>query len=336
MADWGAFIRSTDGSLLVTPDTPCYELIGEYAPSSRSGNTNTYYVPSSSYPLIFIRCGEGQSAGILSISAANPGYTVQVLSTVSCNILAFRVIEGSESGYGMATYASDGDLVFASSRNVLNVRNAGSISEGASFASTPGVDMVSYTCGPVLPSSSTSERWEYVDFFVNFETSCTFETVCRDELQCGFVRRCNLVYVYPNFVEQCSDVYECNWVNVCRPEWVCRTFPINNFVYARVRRTNWSIQRGTARINNGSVSFQWVTHLSGFYDTVIGYSVFQLVGTPIGGSAPFFPYIPNPVWYDQNVRFEGQLNENNTFPYTTSRANEISLACLTAIRSNHD
>jgi hypothetical protein len=328
MADWGAFIRSTDGTLLVTPDTPCYELVGEYAPTSRSGNVNTYYVPSSSYPLIFIRCGVNQAAGVLSVSAANPGYTVQVLSTVSCNILAFRIIEGSESGYGMATFAANGSLVFASSRNVLNVRNAGNISEGASFPASSGVDMVSYTCGPVRPLSSTADRW----VFVNSITYPTTAFVCRSGFFPVDTFRCDF--------NPSTGFVDCRWVTEMRFETRCafETVFVTEWVFANVRRTTWSIDRGTARINSGSISFQWVLHLSGFYDTVLGYQQYVDVspsvfgsGTPTGSA-----FVPPSGWLLNNVQFEGQLSANNTFPYTTSRANEISLTCLAGVRSNYD
>jgi hypothetical protein len=326
MADWGAFIKSQDGTLLVTPDTPCYELVGEYWPTSRSGNVNTYTINSGTYPLIFVRCGLNQSAGVLAIQTISNGYRIEVLSTADCPIQVFRIIEGTESGYGMATYSTSGQLVFASSRNVLNVRNAGNISEGASFSSSPGVDMVSYTCGPVRPSSSIADRWVFVTAYGGFEQQwvCRFGYYCEDSFSCGFDMFGN---------------YTCGWQPVCTWQTRCgfESVTVTWYIYARVRRTSWTIERGTARINSSNITFSWVLHLSGYYDEVLYYQEDKVSTPSIGGGAVLGSgYSPPTTWTTQNVRFEGQLTKDNRYPYTTSRANEISLTCLTSVRSNYD
>ena len=320
MADWGVLVKSSNGDTLISPDSRVYEFVGEYQPTSRSGNINTYFVPGGEPPLIFLQCGQGNSAGVLSIVATTGGYVVTALSNVGCTAQAFRVMVGDESGYGVASYDRSGRLAFASSRNVLNVRNAGNISEGVSFPSTSGVDMVSYTCGPVRPISSTAERWEFVQFFLTTDIFCSLQNVCQQEFRCEFV----------------NGTFECGFVTVCSLQQVCVTVFVDNFVYARIRRTTWGIDRGVARINtNNTVGFEWLRHLSGFYDQVLFYWVNQQASVIGGGLAPP-TYTPPAGWIAQNVLFEGQLTANNTFPYTTSRANEISLSCLTGVRSNYD
>lgn len=338
MADYGAFIRSSDGSLLVTPDTPCYELDQIVGMQSRTGNVNRYVFACSSYPLVFAACGVNESAGVLSVQATGNNYTVEVLSTIGCPIYVFKIMQGTESGYGMATYASDGSLIFSSNRNVLNVRNAGVISEGGSFASSSGVDMVSYTCGPVRPASSNADRWVFVTTFSELSTDyqCGFETVCRDNFTCGNVRECRVVSFFP-YVEECTDNFRCTTTTVCGSEWVCRFVTVSTqyFVSAAIRRTSWHIDRGTARITFGQVTFDWTRHLTGFYDTVLYYTVDSFSSAPFGGSVR--PgYVPPGSWAISNIQYEGQLTQGSTFPYTTSRANEIPLTCLTSVRSNYD
>ena len=336
MADWGVLVKSSNGDTLISPDSRVYEFVGEYQPTSRSGNINTYFVPGGEPPLIFLQCGQGNSAGVLSIVAADGGYVVTALSNVGCTAQAFRVMVGDESGYGVASYDRSGRLAFASSRNVLNVRNAGNIAEGLSFPSTSGVDMVSYTCGPVRPISSTTERWEFVTTVVTQESSCQFEPVCEERIEFYDRTECRIVSFFP-FVEECTTVRDWRWVTVCRDQVVCRWFTVINGIYARIKRTNWTIQRGTARINSASVSFDWLTHLTGFYDEVLYYWTNSVaIGPVIDGNGRFIPFTPTGIWVTQNVLFEGQLSASNTFPYTTNRANQISLSCLTSVRSNYD
>jgi hypothetical protein len=320
MADFGAFIKADDGSLLVTPDTACYEHVGEYQPSSRAGNVNTYVVPLAEVPLIFVRAGVGAAAGVLSVQASGANWVIEVLSTVSCSILIFKRISGAASGHGMAVFGANGALLFDSSRNVLNVRNAGALSEGQSFAATTGVDSASYTSGPVFPQQSKAQRWELVEVYsyTDYIYSCNLEWVCTPVLQCGFV----------------GDQFVCDYVNSCGFQQVCGFNPVQVVVsvYARVERTTWSISRGTARINSGSISFDWVLHKSGYYDTVLYLTADASnlgAGTLPPGYQPTFGALQSLQFY------EGELSANDTFPYTTNRANTGPLTCLTAIRNDY-
>lgn len=351
MADWGAFIKSDDGSLLVTPDTRCYEFAGEYWPVARSGNVNTYDVGLSEYPLIFVNVGVGGAAGILAVETGPAGWRISVLATTSCPILVFQRIGGSASGYGMAVYGANGQLVFDSSRNVLNVRNASNLSEGVSFGAASGVDTVSYTCGPVWPSQSQAERWEFIEFYAmpDHEYVCTLQQVCEPIYRCNQVYQCTPTSTYVcgfdffgNYscsfqtVNSCGYVTQCDYVTECRLDYVCTWVAITTYysVYARIRRTNWEIRRGTAQINAGSVSFAWLLHKSGFYDEVL-YITTATDSMPVGPG--FVPpgYIPPPGWQPTKEQVQGELNKTNVYPYTTSRANQIGLTCLTAVRSDY-
>lgn len=354
MTNWGAFIKSDDGSLLVTPDTPCYEFVGEYSPWSRSGNVNTYDVPLDEYPLIFINIGANNSAGILAVETVTGGWRISVLASVNCSILVFRRISGAPAGYGMAVYGANGQLMFDSSRNVLNVRNAANLSEGGSFAASPGVDSVSYTCGPVWPSQTQSERWEFVNTYIepdqqyictrNFECNwvqeCSFRHVCRTTSQficridfsgrqtCSFepVQTCG-------FENVCEQVQRCGFVERCQWIWINNTYDI----YARVRRTDWVIRRGVAQINSGSVSFNWLVHKSGYYDDVLYLSSSTISSVPPGQGIVFVPpgYMAPDPHFSSILFVQGELNRTNTYPYTASRANQLGLTCLTSVRSDY-
>jgi hypothetical protein len=336
MSDWGVIVKSTTGDTLISPDSRTYEFVGEYTPYSRTGNISLYDIPGAETPIVFLQCGQGNAAGILAVERTETGHRVTALSTSNCSAQVFRVMADDASGYGVASYDRSGRLAFSSARNVLNVRGAGVISEGSSFSAPANTDMVSYTCGPVRPASSTTDRWVFVQTYTEFSTDyqCGFETVCRDQTTCGLVRSCS--DSSPGF-EICIDVFECTTTTVCNLEFVCRSVFVSTqyFVYAAVRRTNWHIDRGTARITSTQVGFDWTRHLTGFYDTVLYYTVDSFSTAPFGGTIR--PgYVPPGAWITGNVFFEGQLTQNNTFPYTTSRANEIPLTCLASVRSNYD
>lgn len=357
MADFGALFRADDGSLLVTSDTPCYELYGEFAPTSRSGNVNTYSVGCAAFPLIVVNCGAGGKAGVLAVEGGAGNWTVSVLANLSCNILAFIPISGSvTAGYGLAAYDASGRLVFDSFRKILNARHINSLYEGASFQSTAGVNSVAYTSGPVKPTKTESTQWVLLDYFftttpvytchtVNnyvcgYEAGTVWEwqTVCTPVFTCG-------TDMFGNFgcwtEQSCSQqyvavpgqVYVCNWVQSqeCGYEWVNSSAAI----YGNVKTTTWTIDRGVASITGaGVVSFEWLRHKEGYYKEIIEFSGFSDSGTPTG-STPYGYFPPIAVFQSTEV-YEGELTKNNTFPYTTDRANSGPLGCITAVRSDYD
>lgn len=326
MAEWGAFIKSTDGSLLVTPDTACYEFSKEYQPTSRVGNVNTYSVSLAETPLVFVNCGVGESAGLLSVEAAGSDrWTVTALTTKSCSILVFRTIQGDATGHGIAVYGKTGNLLFDSSRNVLNVRNAGVLSEDFSVAAESAVDCISYTCGPVYPSSTTTGRFQTVDYYAVWgtTTSCNWENVCTYQYLC--------TTTYDHFsgapTMSCDNVPYCSYQQVCTQTPALTTYEI----YAYIERITWIIRRGVAKLSaNSGVKFDWLEHKSGYYDVVkyLSSSNTNMSVVPNG-------YQTDPSAFYNIAAVSGELNRNSTYPYTTDRANSVGMVCLTAASNDY-
>ncbi len=105
MADFGAIFRATDGTLLVSADTPTYELVQQLNPSSRSGNVSIYVSSSVGYPLVFVRCGAGYSASVLAIEGGPSSWVITVLCNVSCPAYIFAKLSSvSTSGVGLVVF----------------------------------------------------------------------------------------------------------------------------------------------------------------------------------------------------------------------------------------
>lgn len=161
MADYGAFFIGDDGSLLVTSDSACYECYQKVGASSRVGNVNTYYSSAPSYPLVFIACGKGYSAGIMAIEGSPGSWTITAISTSNSLAYIFVPMTGNTtSGYGTAVFDSSGNLTFDSNRNLLNARNVEALASGQVFTANASTDMVSYTAGGVYAPKTVTERWE--------------------------------------------------------------------------------------------------------------------------------------------------------------------------------
>lgn len=359
MAIFGGYFRANDGSLAVTSDTPCYELHGEHAVSSRTGNVNTYAVNTPVFPLVFVVCGVGNKAGVLAIGGSAGNWTISVLANVACNILSFKPITGNtSSGYGIATYDSLGNLVFDSDRKILNSKHVNVLSEETSFQSTSGVNSVAYTSGPVKPTKSQSESWVLVEAYGYTDT----QYVCNTEIQYNCYQEqvfvCNQVYVCTpvfscnfdpfsggfscGFVDSCSYQVICGFETQtnCRTEvvQVCSFVSIASFasIEALVRTTDWTIERGVASISSaGSIAFEWLLHKSGYYKEVVQYRTLSYSFNLTGAGLPI-GYVTPIAFLQVNESFEGELTKNNSFPYTTDRANTGALTCITAIRSDYD
>jgi hypothetical protein len=357
MADYGAFFIADDGTLLVTSDSPCYEFVAEVTPSSRTGNVNTYSVNTTVVPLIFVKCGSGYAGGVLAITGSSGSWTVSVLSDVSCNIEVFVPITGaSTTGVGMAIYKSDGTPVFDSSKKILNARVINDLSEGVSFATPSGTDMVAYVSGPVKPASSTSDETVLVDSYgytdrqyvcrQNFENVCTtnYEYVCRSQYVTSSSYQCTTDF---SGNTSCGFVTTSGYQNVCGYEYVtscsyqyvqhCGFEYIQTFadIYASVRTTTWTIERAVAKILDTTISFSWLLHQSGYYKEILSYDT---QGYTLGLTSFFLPsgYIPPVIFINNNTNYSGALTKDNRYPYTTSRANTGALACITSIRSDYD
>lgn len=349
--DSGLMFRADDGSLLVTSDSQCYEYAGEFNPTSRSGNVNTYTVTTTAYPLVFAKCGSSAAAGVLSVLGGAGNWTVQVLATVSCPIQAFVPISGAAtSGVGVAVYGSGGAAVFDSTKNLLNARKVAPLDEGGSVSTPSGTNMVSYTAGPVRPASSVGYQWVVLDSYAWTDTQyqCTYsmQYVCSTQsvYVCGPGTECGWVYDYVTGTGgyACYPATVCGYQNqqVCGYENVqtCAWVNILNFaeIDGKVKTTTWSIDRGVARISSDSqsVAFDWLRHKEGYYKEIVEYQTFGFSQALFGGLP--FGYIPPIVIVANTEVYQGELSKNNTFPYTTTRANTGAQTCITAVRSDYD
>lgn len=346
MADWGAFFRADDGTLLVTSDTPCYEYVGEVAPT-RSGNVSTYTVTTTDYPLVFLNVGGGGSAGVLAIEGSAGAWTVTALTSTSCNLQVFTTIKtASTSGYGLAVYDTTGRALYDSAKKSLSPRGVALLSEGVTTNLAAPSGMVSYTCGPVKPSSSASQEWVTIEqyFYVDQQYLCGYTTqwVCTPSqvYTCGYQFSCGFDYATGGYV--CGNEYVCGYTpgETCGFQQVygCGFQLVQTWAWlsALVKTTTWAIERGVARLNSEGtqVSFDWLTHKSGYYKQILQYdsgsfSMATSGGLPVG-------YVPIPAFLQTNEAWAGELTKNNTFPYTTARANEVALSCITTLRSDYD
>jgi len=347
--DYGAFFVADDGSLLVTSDSQCYEFVQERTPTSRSGNVNTYSVTTTAYPLVFAKCGAGQSAGILAIEGSAGAWTVSVLSTVSCPIQVFTPITGvSNTGSGLVVQNKDGVAVFDSYKNLLNARAIAAMSETAASMATPsGTDMVSFTCGPVKPASSVSSGWVYATGYsyavTDYVCTNTLQYVCTPSPVTTCVPGPDMCYTIGD-VSYCYPgipVCTTSWVDSCSYQFVQVCENVTSIVVAEVfgyvKTTTWTIDRGVAKISSDSTSvvFDWLRHQEGYYKEVTewkteGYSFSLGINNLPPG------YIPSIGIIGPLEGNAGELTKNSTFPYTTSRANIDSQTCISAIRSNYD
>jgi len=323
---YGAYFIADDGTLLVSSEQPCYEWITDVAPSARSGNVNTYYSNVSGYPLVFINIGPGGYGGLLAVEGGSGAWTISVLANAGYNISLFQVVGGTPNGYGLATYNSGGGLCFDSTRRILNSKKVTSIGYGLGD-STPYSTMVSYTSGQVRTESSYTDSWVYVNSYVyteqvyscttQIQTSCTTSTTCSPDGQGG-------QYCFP--ITTCSTY----------PVTTCGFSPVTTFydVYARVRTTNWYIDRGVAHLdgNGTGIGFDFLRHKDGFYKQVLYYAANT---TSIGSNTP--PgYSPPPTFAPGAETFQGELTKNNVYPYTQTFNNLVNLTCITANRSDYD
>lgn len=304
--DYGAFFRADDGSLLVTSDSQCYEFIAEVATAARSGNVNTYNVSTTQYPLVFVKCGINQSAGILAIEGSPGAWLVSVLATVICPIEVFVPIDNqSNTGHGMVVYNNAGTPVFDSSKNLLNVREISPITEGYSFNVRSAVDMVSYVSGPVKPAASSTQSWVTVG-------QHSFGTW--------------VYFCYPiGYDPYGGEVLSCGYT------WTTTYVTVE----ALVKTTTWSIERGVAQINPAGIGFAWLLHQNGYYKEILQYRTLQYNGAVTAGGFPVGYNIPQ-SFINSATAAAGGLTKDNTYPYTTSRANMGLINCATAIKADYE
>lgn len=309
---YGAYFIADDGSLLVSSEQPCYEYVDTYTAASRSGNVNTYNVPIADYPLVLINCGTSGKAGLLAIEGSSGAWVISVLADAAYGIKVFKVIGGTPSGYGLATFSSTGSVCFDSSKKILNAKAVTTIGSGITASTPTGTDMVAYTSGQVQANKSVSEDWVFVEEYLTGETVY----ICEPQYVCDF---------------DIFGGYWCTYQTVCRFEYITSYISI----YAKVRTTNWTLDRGVAKMNSGSnqVTFDWLRHKEGYYKEILSYTadVFSSGGgvpAPIG-------YTPTALFFVNTETFSGELTKNNTYPYSETFNNMVNLTCITATGSDY-
>jgi hypothetical protein len=289
-----------------------------------------YVIPTVGYPLVFVRCGSGKSAGVLAIEGVATNWVVSVLTDVSCPIEAFTTITSAPmSGVGLAVFDANGQPVFDTSKVVLNAKKIDLLSEGLTVQSVSGTDMVSYTAGPVWPSQSTSSSWVTVDYY----PFTYFEYVCRQVLE--YV--CTTQYQYV-----CNSSGFCSYepYQSCSYQYVTRCANEAQYgtaiIQALVVRTDWTIRRGTAFIGtNAVISFAWLVHKTGYYNEITQFRTLNFNPfNPGSNNLPPGYQVPASA-FPNNETYSGELTKNNKYPYTTSRANTGSLTCITGVSSDY-
>lgn len=297
MADYGAFFIGDDGSLLVTSDSACYELYQTVGASSRSGNVNTYYSSAPSYPLVFIACGKGYSAGIMAIQGSPGSWTITAISTSNGLAYIFVPMTGnSTSGYGTAVYDANGNLTFDSNRNLLNARNVESLSSGQVFSANPATNMVSYTAGGVYAPKTVTERWE------------------------RWPQRDFTLYVFPYGMPTPYDEHFF-WVRVRRTSW-------------EIRRGAAKINDNT--VNHEWVLHEsgYYDEAIGIGVAVRRYT-FTYWGQAIKPAVPAGPDTTEPFNGGWVGTVSGPYGTGNTFPYTNTVNNDLQMTCITAVTSDY-
>lgn len=297
MADYGAFFIADNGSLLVTSDSACYELYQVVGASSRNGNVNVYYSSAPSYPLVFLNCGKGYSAGIMAIEGSPGSWTITAISTANCGAYIFVPMTGNTtSGYGTAVFDANGNLTFDSNRNLLNARNVESLASSQVFSANPSTNMVSYTAAGVYAPKTVTERWE------------------------RWAERDFTIYTYAYGIPMPLDKHFF-WVRVRRTSWEIRRGA------AKINDTSvnheWVLHQSgyyDEAIGMGVAIRRYTILYGGSYYTP---------AAPAGpdNNTPF-----NGTWIGT---VSGLYGPNNSFPYTNTVNNDVQMTCITAVTSDY-
>lgn len=297
MADYGAFFVGDDGSLLVTSDSACYECYQSVGASSRTGNVNVYYSSAPSYPLVFIACGKGYSAGIMAIEGAPGSWTITAISTSNSLAYIFVPMTGNAtSGYGTAVYDASGNLTFDSNRNLLNARNVESLASGQVFTASADTNMVSYTAGGIYAPTTVTDRWE------------------------RWPERDFTLYVYPYGMPTPYDRHFF-WVRVRRTTWSINRGAAK--INANSVSHEWVLhQNGYYDVVIGQgVAVRRYTY--GYW----GEAYMPAVPSGPDNTEPF-----NGGW---TGTVSGPYGPNNTFPYTNVVNNDLLMTCITGVTTDY-
>lgn len=333
--EYGAVIRTSQDGLFASSYAKCFvlhEIVVQYAVSEKEHH---FYSSCPEFPLVFIAVTDGVAASLLSVEASGGGWLIRVLCTGACSLRIYRPIPyGKGDGYGLELFDENASRTYSSNFNVLSPKQVASMGVGSSL---PRFDATafSYQAVPVRFSSSNTDSWQYAGSYAVSEPVTSW--VCRTEsqlvsvcgmvttTQCGYTTTCGYDWT-GNY--SCSSTFSCSpvsnytcWmefrdVQVCGYETSFVTY--NYFVYALVRRTDWSVDRGAVVRNGVNFNFIWIRHSNGYYTDVVNTNVVtstsQSVGQYGGSFTMLAPFIIN----------DGQFSRNNTFPYTNQTFNALA------------
>jgi hypothetical protein len=257
----------------------------------------------------------GGKAGILDFTST----TVRIIADGVYPVNVYKRVS-SASGFGIAAFDAAGALTFKANASILNVQAAGAMGIGGSF--TGNGSMVSF---PALASQtlySYTDAWVYYDayFWVTIDPyySCTTTYGYVDVYSCNYDPTLGFVCGYfPSW----QPITTCGFQNI--------TTNHNTFVYAKVRTTNWAVQRSVAsRTGMNTYVQDWVTHTSGYYKQVIDWQY---------GTDSFSPtappgYVSPVIGFASGSPFTGAdsvYTKDNTFPYSNGQTKSISATILT-------
>lgn len=325
---YGVVIKSSNGSVLASAEAKAYSLYETVYAFVNSGRERVYVSSCPSYPIVYLHPALGSAAGVLSIEGAPGNWSIRVLATGGCYLRVYRPIpNGRSTGFGVEFFNAGGDRTYSSNEVISNPRLISTFNVG-SIINIASPEFVSYYSTPVRYAQSSSDRHEYAGTTTILEYIQTTEYVCQMEnvytcgmryemsYQCGMDPLSGYYSCYPVMAPVYTCWFEMQQVCAWRQVWSWQ--PIIHHVTAVVRRTNWSIERGAAKINSNSVSFEWVMHDAGYYDDVVG--GFDSASNYSGAQINSMFDLSSMAFLMQ----EGQFSATNRFPYTTSSVNQIN------------
>lgn len=304
---WGFIAIDDNGNLLASSESANYELSARYTNGVRSGNVTTYAISPVDAPVVFIEVPVGGRAALLYVN----GGTVRVIGDGNYPIIVYRRISGAD-GFGVSAYDAAGNLTFKATENLLNVQAIGTMGIGGNFSGAGSA--VSFPALASITEKSTSESWEYFDYWIYQELVTVYE--CNQEFQCNY--------------DGGTGQFVCDWVTVCgyNTQWVDTIV----WIYARVKTTAWAVKRAVAkRVASNTYQQEWEVHASGYYKEVIDWAASYTTVNPAFITLP--PgYTPGIIGYDPDSEFtgaSGYFTMNNTFPYSNGQTASISATIMT-------
>lgn len=191
---YGAEFRN-DQSIVVISDSRLIEtFIGKAVfnstPSRRRGRVKRFYIASSLRPMAFVHAKNNYFASILCVVQSGSGYLIDIITNGSesdLEVYCFAQVAGdnTDQGYGMNLYDAQGNPVFSSNWDVLNVRGVvtpgqlnESVNHGVAGLSKPAAMCPSNSGQSVILRGGTSYvEWDDRDVFQLTATQVTTSRV---------------------------------------------------------------------------------------------------------------------------------------------------------------